>query len=145
MASYDELQTKRSAAKAADKALRVARDERELEDLMEGNVKDVVLDDRTVLVRIPDAPPNMPGHYVGKIPAGPAYHRFQKSVWTDGTNRGAAEEKSKAMALIATQCRIYPDAEQFQALLAMFPAVGDSCGSEVLAAAAGGAKAEGKE
>ncbi len=138
--SYEEKKAEIEKRRAERAAERLARDTKELE----GEVGDMLLSDEMVLVRFPEADVSLPGHYVGRRPRAPEIARFKSIMWRDNAQRGAIEAKANAGADLARQCRVYPSAERYDALVDAHAMVPDRVAQALIEAAQAGAEAEGK-
>lgn len=128
--------------KASTTSERDARDLRELDD---PRVQELLADETNVVVRFKDAPPDMPGHYIGCRPSGPAIAFFKQTMWKDSAQKGVIEAKARAGEHLASQCRLYPSAEDYARLVAEFPLAPDRISKALIEAAEGGAEAEGND
>jgi len=142
MPTYEDLMAKRGESKAEQKAKREERDVAELQKLLDDGI---LADETAVLVRFPDAPPDLPGHYVGRCPSQAVAQKFRHTMWQDSSKAGIVEAKSKAGAQMASQCRMYPDETRYAALVAAFPMVPDRISQALIKAAEAGADQEGKD
>lgn len=136
---YEEKRAAIQAKLDAAKAERLARDEKELDQLEE-----YFVDPAYVVVRLDEAAPGFAGHLVGTRPKGPAYERFKQILWRDSAQRGVIEAKSRAGAELARACLVYPSPEEYAKLVAEYSFVPDKFAEALIDAARAGAEAEGK-
>jgi hypothetical protein len=142
MPTYEELQAIRAKKLADDKTAREKRDVDELQKLIDGGFLD---DPRAVLVHFPDAPADLPGHYVGKTPSTGVAQNFRHTMWSDSTKAGVVEAKSKAGAGMARMSKTYPEDERYNALIIACPFVPDRIAESLIKAAEAGAADEAKK
>jgi hypothetical protein len=134
-----ELEKQRVAIADEKKARSDAEEERLIDEFGVG-----LVDGSFVLVKLPDSPASMPGHYVGCRPAGPAVKRFTETMWRDSNQRGVLDAKASAGADLARLCLKYPEPERYAALVAAYAAAPDIIAEALIHAARAGAAAEGK-
>jgi hypothetical protein len=129
---------------AAIKEARAKRNEAEEEKLLDEHGVSL-LDGSLVMLPLPETAPDLPGHYVGCRPLGPAMDRFRSIMWRDSGQRGATEAKARAGRELARFCLKYPSPSDFERLCdGEWAGAVDQIASALVRAAQAGLEAEGK-
>jgi hypothetical protein len=145
-----KLAAMKSARAPKEQLAEQARRKRDLDELeavyaaldeCEGTFEDNVL-------RVPDAPPTLPGHIVLKRPAASATRQFKAIVLSGSkidADRGASERRVNATKTYLLNCRVYPPLEQLEELLNLAAGIPESAIKIIHRLADLGAQDEAKE
>ncbi len=139
--TYAEMKAALAARADKGKAARKARDEKEFAEQV---FPLLIADETLVHVEIPDSPAHLPGHYVGRRGTEAQVQRYKHILFRDISQRGAVEAKARAGDEFAEQCLVHPSADKYELLVAGNPLAATAIAARLLAAAQGGAEAEGK-
>lgn len=139
--TYEQMKAEIEAARAPAKAARLARDLAE----MENDVLPAMLCNETCeILRVADAPADLPGHVVVRAPEPVEMDRFRHVMFRESKERGVVEAKSRAGGQLGASCVVYPDKERYAALVAKFSGIPDEVAKLALKMSDAGAEAEGK-
>lgn len=132
---YEKRRAERAASKEADRAAQLAVD---LDALMA--LEDEHGEGRVYRHDLPAYVPGLPTMVIARTPTPAEYKRFRDMMRKAKT----ASEQGAAIDLLAAPCRVYPDAEAYDKLLARFPGLGDSLAKPILKLAEGSKEEQGK-
>ena len=136
MSKREELQAKIQAAKDAERKARKDRSDKEFEE-----IADLLISNPShSLVEVEEAPVDLPGFVVLRIPKKAEFNKFRSTLWGSDL-----EAKSKAGIDLASVCVVYPSRDRYMALVEALPGVADRCGNVARSMAEGEVRDEAKK